>query len=229
MSVVALIPAHDEVERIGATVAATRSVGLIDRVLVIDDGSRDSTADAAEAAGAEVCRLERNCGKGAALQAGLDRVRADADVVVLLDADLGTTAAQAAALVGPVMSGDADMTVAVLPRPEGSGGFGLVKRLARWGIRRLAGYESQAPLSGQRALSRQAWEVATPFLPGFGVEVGLTVRIARAGMRVVEVPTTMTHAFTGRDLAGFLHRGRQFVAVAWALARLAAEPQSRRG
>ncbi|MDP2300742.1 MAG: hypothetical protein Q8M55_08535, partial [Actinomycetota bacterium] len=58
------------------------------------------------------------------------------------------------------------------------------------------------------------------------VEVALTVRVSRAGGRVLEVPTTMRHAATGRDLAGFLHRGRQFVAVAVSLARLALERQS---
>lgn len=229
MSVVALIPAHDEAARVGATVAAVRSAGVVDRIVVVDDGSGDSTADVAREAGAEVVRLDRNAGKGAALEAGLDRVRDDADVLVLLDADLEATAAQVSRLVQPVLDGVADMAVAALPRPARTGGFGLVKGLARWGIRTLAHLDVRAPLSGQRAMSREAWEAATPFLPGFGVEVGLTVRAARAGLRVVEVPTTMTHAATGRDLAGFRHRGRQFLAVARAIALLALERQSRLG
>jgi hypothetical protein len=52
------------------------------------------------------------------------------------------------------------------------------------------------------------------------------VRVVRAGGRVVEVPTTMSHAATGRDLAGFLHRGRQFLSVARVLVALAFEAQS---
>ncbi|MRS13170.1 MAG: glycosyltransferase family 2 protein [Actinobacteria bacterium] len=218
---VALIPAHNEAARINATVCATLGVASIDRVLVIDDASADGTADLARTAGAEVVELHRNLGKGGALQAGLDAMAGVADVLVLLDGDLGETAAQAAALVAPVLAGEADMTIASLPRPPASGGFGLVKGLARWGIRRLSGYESVAPLSGQRALSRAAWNAATPFATGYGVEVALTVRAARAGMRILEVPTAMAHAATGRDLAGFIHRGRQFVQVAVALARLA--------
>jgi len=221
VSVIALIPAHDEAERIAATVTAVRSVAGIDRVVVVDDASSDGSAARARDAGAEVLELHANLGKGGALQAGLDAVAADADIVLLLDGDLAESAAEAGVLLAPVLAGEADMTIATLPRPPRSGGFGLVKGLARWGIRSLSGYEPTAPLSGQRALSRAAWMAATPFATGYGVEVALTVRAARAGMRLVEVPTSMGHAATGRDLAGFKHRGRQFVHVASALVKLA--------
>lgn len=220
MSVIALIPAHNEAERITATVTAALAVPGIDRVLVIDDASSDDTAALARDAGAEVRALKTNLGKGGALQAGLDSVAGDADIVLLLDGDLGETAGQAGVLLGPVADGSADMTIATLPRPAGSGGIGLVKGLARAGIKALSGYEPIAPLSGQRALNRAAWAAATPFARGYGVEVALTVRAARGGMRIAEVPTEMTHAATGRDLAGFRHRGRQFLQVAGALWRL---------
>lgn len=220
MSVIALIPAHNEAERITATVTAALAVPGIDRVLVIDDASSDGTAALARDAGAEVLALKTNLGKGGALQAGLDSVTGDADIVLLLDGDLGETAGQAGVLLGPVADGSADMTIATLPRPAGSGGIGLVKGLARAGIKALSGYEPIAPLSGQRALNRAAWAAATPFARGYGVEVALTVRAARGGMRIAEVPTEMTHAATGRDLAGFRHRGRQFLQVAGALWRL---------
>lgn len=223
MSVIALIPAHDEAARIAATVMAARSVAGIDRVVVIDDASSDGSAALARDAGAEVLELHENLGKGGALQAGLDAVAGDADVVLLLDGDLAGSAAEAGVLLAPILAGAADMTIATLPRPPRSGGFGLVKGLARWGIRTLSGYEPAAPLSGQRALSRAAWMAATPFARGYGVEVSLTVRAARAGMRLIEVPTSMGHAATGRDLAGFRHRGRQFLHVATALLKLAVD------
>lgn len=224
MSVIALVPAFNEGSRIAATVAAARTIPGLDRVLVIDDASTDDTAAVARAAGAEVLALSRNSGKGAALDAGLATVAADADVLLLLDGDLAQSAAQGAKLLPPVLEDRADMTVATFPRPTGKAGFGLVKGLARWGIARLGGgFVAEAPLSGQRALSRRAWETVTPFAFGYGVEVALTVRALRAGLRVAEVPTTMTHAATGRDFAGFAHRGRQFAHVARALARLARE------
>ena len=228
MNVTVLIPAHNEAERIGATVDAALGIEGVDRVLVIDDASGDATADLAAAAGAEVMRLLSNVGKGAALDEGLKRVRDNADILLLLDGDLGATAAQGALLLEPVLRGECDMTVAAFPRPAGKAGFGLVKGLARLGIRVLGGgagrtFAAMAPLSRQRAMTRACWEQVTPFAFGYGVEVALTVRALRAGMRIVEVTTTMAHDATGRDAAGFKHRGRQFVHVARALSRLAFE------
>jgi len=230
MGVTVLVPAHDEAERIGATVTAALGIGGVTRALVIDDASTDATGDLAAAAGAEVLRLPANVGKGAALDAGLARVRSDADVLMMLDGDLGSSASQGALLLEPILSGEAAMSVAAFPRPAGRAGFGLVKGLARFGIRALGGqaggsFVATAPLSGQRAMTRACWERVTPFAFGYGVEVALTVRALRSGMAVAEVPTTMTHAATGRDAAGFTHRGRQFLHVARALLRLTLEPR----
>lgn len=218
-----LIPAHDESARIAKTVSAVASLPQVTRVVVVDDGSHDETADLAAQAGAKVVRLQYNVGKGAALEAGAERV-ADADIVVMLDGDLADTAAQAEKLIGPILDGSADMTVATFPRPAGKAGFGLVKGLARWGIARMGGgWLAEAPLSGQRALSRECFESVRPFATGYGVEVALTIRALRKGFRLLEVPTTMAHAATGRDVAGFIHRGRQFVHVALALTKVAFE------
>lgn len=223
MKVAVLIPAHNEAERIARTVRAALSIPHVERCVVVDDASSDETARCAREAGAHVLSLERNVGKGGALEAGAELVT-DADIVLLLDADLGDTASQGELLLGPILSGAADMTVATFPRPGGPAGFGAVLTLARRGIAALGhGFTAQAPLSGQRALTRACLARVRPFLSGYGVEVGLTVRALRGGFRVLEVPTTMAHAATGRDLAGFVHRGRQFLDVARALARLALE------
>lgn len=224
MRTVVLIPARDEAEHIGETVRAAKTVPGVERVLVVDDASEDETAALATAAGADVVRLERNLGKGAALDAG---VRAAGhggwDALLLLDADLGETASQAALLLEPLRQDEADMAVAGFPPSPTRAGFGLVKGLARWGIRTLgsSSFPATAPLSGQRALTARALAAVPRFGSGYGAEVDMTVRLLRAGMRVVEVPTSMTHSETGRDLHGFLHRGRQFTHVAAALARLA--------
>lgn len=232
MSVIALIPAHNEQARIVQTVTAVGTITEIDRVIVIDDGSTDRTAELAAGAGAEVVSLAVNSGKGAALNAGLARAtsRGEDPVILLLDADLGDSAAQAGSLLLPVVQGVADMTIAAFPRPQGKAGFGLVKGLARRGIRRLGNpdFPAHAPLSGQRALSPAARHACTPFAQGYGVEIALTVHALQAGLRVLEVETTMTHAATGRDLAGFLHRGRQFLHVLRTLVALSKESGSRR-
>jgi len=223
VDIAVLIPAHEEAASIAETVRAARAIPGVTRVVVVDDSSFDDTAALAEGAGAKVVRLKHNVGKGAALEAGAMRVE-NADIVILLDGDLGSTAEQATLLLDPIRAGQSDMSVAAFPRPEGKAGFGLVKGLARQGIRRLGGgFEANAPLSGQRALTHECFQAVRPFATGYGVEVALTVRALRRGMRVVEVQTTMGHAATGRDFAGFVHRGRQFVHVAIALVRLAFE------
>ena len=221
MRTVALIPAHNEAERIGATLDALCTVPGIDDVIVVDDASTDDTAKIARSCGATVVELEHNLGKGGAMEAGVEHA-GDPDVLLLLDADLAETASQAGVLLSPVCEGIADMSIACFPRPAGKAGFGLVKGLARWGIRRLGGpFDAEAPLSGQRALNRSALAACRPFESGYGVEVALTIRALRAGLRLVEVQTTMAHAATGRNVAGFVHRGRQFGHVAAALLRLA--------
>ncbi|HET6498496.1 MAG TPA: glycosyltransferase family 2 protein, partial [Coriobacteriia bacterium] len=168
MNVVAVIPAYNEAARIEATVEAVRAVPGVTTVIVVDDGSNDDTASVAKRAGATVLRLERNRGKGGALEAGLAKAGGP-DIALLLDADLGATGGQAELLLEPVRSGKADMTIARFPRPAGKSGFGLVKGLARWGIRRFGGpFAAQAPLSGQRALNRRALTACRPFESGFG-------------------------------------------------------------
>jgi glycosyltransferase involved in cell wall biosynthesis len=84
-TILALIPAHDEAPRIGPVVTgALRHLP----VLVVDDGSRDTTAAVAERAGARVLRQAPNQGKGAALRAGFRSALAEgAEGVVTLDAD----------------------------------------------------------------------------------------------------------------------------------------------
>lgn len=217
--IVALVSAFNQAGLIGQTVEALKKVHLVTRVVVVDDGSKDSTTLEAKKAGAEVIVLPHNVGKGGALNRALQDLNYNYDVLLLIDGDLGEAAAQAEKLLQLVLNGRADMAVADFPKPSRKGGFGLVKGLARWGIRRWAGLEVKEPLSGQRALRLEVMKKIGKLDGGFGVEVGLTIDTIQAGFRVVEVPTTMSHTETGRDLPGFLHRGKQFLAVARVLMR----------
>ncbi|HHW39985.1 MAG TPA: glycosyltransferase [Syntrophomonadaceae bacterium] len=216
-----LIPAYNEEETIASTVRAAWGVDVVRQVLVVDDGSQDATAARAAEAGAAVVRLPCNRGKGSALNAGIPHLTQP--LVALLDGDLGETACQVETLVRPVLAGEADMTIAGFPPVPKAGGFGFVKGLARGGIFLLTGLRLQAPLSGQRVLRREVLEVVTPFATGYGVEVAMTVKAARAGFRILEVPTTMSHHVTGRDWAGFRHRGKQFWHVLLTLIRVVAQ------
>ncbi|MEW6182363.1 MAG: glycosyltransferase family 2 protein [Bacillota bacterium] len=213
-----IIPAFNEAAQISETVTAVKAIPEVTQIVVVDDASSDETSTLAAKAGAEVVKLPANSGKGTAVNTGISV--ATGDVLLLLDADLGKSATYARDLVLPVLRGESDMTVACFPSPKKKGGFGLVRGLARSGIRYFTGLEMKAPLSGQRALSRDVLEVVKPFAGGFGVEVALTVKAVRKGFRVSEIAVPMRHRETGRDLKGFLHRGRQFRDVALTLTRL---------
>lgn len=237
-SVACVIPAKDEVERIAATVDAVHKIAGVDLVVVVDDGSTDGTAAAAERAGAVVVRHERNRGKAAAMESGAaavaERDGARARHLLFLDADLTDSATGAEPLIEPVMSGRADMTIGTLPaqvRADGSkaGGHGFVVRLAREGIEQATGWAPEQPLSGQRCVTRVAFDAAVPLASGFGVETALSIDLGRKGFRIIEVPIDVRHRATGTDLRGQLHRGRQFLHVRRALAARSALPSRKPG
>ena len=226
-AVAVVIPAYNEADRVGATVAAARALPGVVVVVVVDDGSRDATAAVAREAGARTLRYARNHGKAMAMKVGarevaeLDRRRpvdGGPRHLLFLDADLEATAGCAGPLIGPVAAGQADMTIAVFASRVKRGGHGFVVRLAGSGIRRAVGWAPAQPLNGQRCLTRAAFDAARPLARGFGVETAMTIDLARKGMRIVEVEVEMAHRATGADLPSQLHRARQFADVGLALA-----------
>lgn len=235
--VVAIVPAKDRADSIGATVRSLLAVDTIDRLVVVDDGSSDGTADAAVRAFGEsgddgvargrVIRLGRNRGKGGAVTAAIEATP-DAGIYLLIDADLGDTAGIASALLGPVLAGDADMTIGIPTTAAGSrGGLGKVKQLAAAGIHRASGFMTSTPLSGQRAIRAEVLR-SVRLADRFGLETALTIDVVRAGHRVVEVPVDFEHRHTGRSLAGFVHRGRQGADIVRALWSRRTSPLQRR-
>ena len=224
--VAVVIPAKDEAQRVRATVRAAAGLPGVDLVVVVDDGSVDGTAAVARDAGAVVTRHDRNRGKAAAMETGAEAVRLldqqdDRDTprhLLFLDADLAGSAAFAAPLTQPVLSGQADMTIAAFSSAVKLGGHGLVVGLSGAGTRRAIGWSPAQPLNGQRCLTRAAFEAARPLAAGFGVETALTIDLARQGMRITEVEVPLAHRATGTDLRSQLHRARQLADVARALA-----------
>jgi glycosyltransferase involved in cell wall biosynthesis len=210
-NVLCIVPAHDEIDRIGPTVLGLYRIPEVRRVVVVDDGSSDGTAAAALAAGAAVLSSPRNVGKGGALEAALARLPVP-EIYLLVDADVGETAVNVARLLQAVASGETDLAIGRLPRPE-VGGFGLVKRMAAWLIRRACGFEATEPLSGQRAIRARTLHACRPLARGFGVETAMTIDAVRRGFRVIELDVPMRHRPTGRDVQGFLHRGRQGIQI----------------
>lgn len=169
---IAIIPAFNEGKTIGNVVSVLKGVSLIDDIIVVSDGSTDSTAKVAKELGVKVIELVENRGKGGAMKAGLEGTVAD--VILFLDADLlGLTTSHVYDLVQPVLDGDAEMTVGIF----GKG------RVATDLAQKVAPY-----LSGQRAVRRSLLEnVSGMDMARFGVEVALTRHIETSRAKVIEV------------------------------------------
>jgi glycosyltransferase involved in cell wall biosynthesis len=214
--VAVIIPAKNEAGRIAATIRATAALPAVDLVLVVDDGSADQTGQIAREAGAVVVRHPHNRGKSEAMETGAavvamrDTDDDPARHLLFLDADLGDSAANAAPLIAPVLAGDADLTIAILPPTHATPDHGLVIDLARRAIARAAGWVPKAPLSGIRCLTRAAFEAATPLARGWGVETAMTIDLVRAGFDVAEVPCDLRHRPRGKDLRSQMHRAAQY-------------------
>jgi glucosyl-3-phosphoglycerate synthase len=210
-SLIAIVAARNEAERIAETVAALRATFPAAAIWVGDDASEDGTAELALAAGAQVVSRGRPHGKGANVTAAVEAALSAGpapEVVLLCDGDLGASAARLAPLVAAVGGGECDLAVAFFSRRVG-GGFGLALGFARWAIRSLCGADTEAPISGQRALRVEALRSCLPFAAGFGMEIGMTVDAVRAGHRLGEYEVDLEHRATGRTVAGFRHRAAQ--------------------
>lgn len=232
-----VVAAHNEADRIAATLTALAGAFPGAPLWVADDGSSDCTAELARAAGARVVRSERVIGKGGAMTAaarhaldddagagdgggggddeatvarGEATAEGDGRVFVLCDGDLGDSAAALARLADVVHAGDADVAVAAFARRVG-GGVGLALAFARWSIASRCGLHTRAPISGQRALTAAALRDVLPFAYGYGMEIGMTIDAVRAGHTLVEVELDLSHRASGRTLAGFAHRARQLL------------------
>lgn len=210
----AVVPARDEEDRLPETLDALLALPRLRSLVVVDDGSRDSTPDIARRRRLDLVSAAppgRPAGKGYALLLGISRARTTGpEAVLLADADLGRTAGLLGTLIerlGP----EQPATIASFPRPARGTGFGLVKSFARRSItrRNTLGYAPEEPLSGQRALLLSALDALPGIAPGFGAEVGMTLDLLSADLLPAEVPLELEHRSTGRDPAGFLHRARQ--------------------
>ena len=186
MKTIAIVPAYNEEKTIGDVLQALIDTPAIQSIVVVSDGSTDGTVEVARGFGVTVVDLEENMGKGGAMAAGLETT--EADVILFLDADLiGLTVDHVNALLEPVISGEADMTVGIFDRGR------IVTDLAQ----RVAPY-----LSGQRAVRRTLLEqISDMDISRFGVELALTQHIEEQGTRVQEVVLSdMSHVMKEEKL-----------------------------
>jgi len=195
-SIVVVVPAYNEARFIGSVILKIRE--FADEIIVIDDGSRDETADIAERAGARVIRHSRNQGKGVALNTGFDLIRREyhPTAVVTLDADWQHSPDDIPAVARPILSGDADLVIGsrYLQR---SSDVPLQRVVGHWGFNMLVNTVSGTRISdsqsGYRAFSRRALESISFRSVGFSVESEMQFWAADYELRVMEVPITIRY------------------------------------
>ncbi len=166
--IAAVIPAYNEEHRIAAVLNAVLAAGIVNAVIVVNDGSTDGTAAAASAVpGVEVVTLPRNRGKGGAMRAGA--IHADADVLLFFDADLiGLKPRHVQDLLAPVCAGDAAMTM------------GIFRGGRLWTD--MAQFFAPA-ITGQRAIRRDVFlQIPNLESVGYGIELAINDYVHRQGL-----------------------------------------------
>jgi glucosyl-3-phosphoglycerate synthase len=186
------IPARHEGSTVGSVVRAVVQPflaraggnGLVDEVIVLDDGSTDDTAEQAAGAGARVVQgVQAEGGKGQAMAAAL--AASSGDVVVFLDADVAnTTPAFVTGMLGPLLFfDDVALVKGFYDRPlhgDPTGGGRVTELVARPVLELLFPELSgvRQPLAGETAAHRWVFEKAG-FADGYGVELGLLIDVAQ--------------------------------------------------
>jgi glycosyltransferase involved in cell wall biosynthesis len=186
-----IIPALNEEEPIAAVVRDCLTTGLSGEIIVVDNGSRDRTAERARAAGARVVS-EPTPGYGRACAAGIRALAPECDLVVFLDGDGSDCPEFMSQLIDPIRRGEQDFVIGSRTRGKreaGSMNFQQVfaGRAAGWLLRLLYGvrYSDMCPF---RAIRRSTLDRLGMKEPTYGWNLEMQMRAARARLRILEVP-----------------------------------------
>ena len=193
MRIVVIIPALDE-EKSLPKVLAEIPVDLIAEVFVVDNGSRDRTADVAREAGASVLR-EPRAGYGQACLTGIAALaQSPPDIVVFVDGDYSDRPSEMRELVKPILDDEADFVIG--SRVLGSREPGALAPHARWGnwlatwmIRLLYDYHF-TDMGPFRAIRYQTLMALSMRDRDYGWTAEMQAKAARAGVRATEVPVS---------------------------------------
>lgn len=190
---VAVIPAFNEEKRVGAVVRGAKR--YVDAVLVIDDGSSDRSAEAAQKAGALVLRLPENMGAGYATRKGIEHAisRLRAGRVVLLDADGQHPAERIPDLLAK-LDGGRDI---VFTARRFDGQMPLLKRLGNWGLtlatNLLTGVKVADSQSGFKAMTADAFRRMRLRSERYEICSEVVFEAGRRKLKYSEVPIRTTY------------------------------------
>jgi glycosyltransferase involved in cell wall biosynthesis len=200
MIVTAIIPALNEEKSIGAVVSGLLAHG-VDEVVVVDNGSTDSTPEAARRAGARVV-AEMRKGYGWACLAGIQAL-GQTEIVVFADGDGCDDPSDLPALIQPIAEGTADMVIGSRMRGLADpGALPAHSRLGNWLaaflLRRMYG-QQVTDMGPFRAVKFQSLRSLGMKDTGYGWTVEMQAKAALLGLRVVEVPVRYRRRSTGQS------------------------------
>jgi glycosyltransferase involved in cell wall biosynthesis len=183
-----LIPAYNEEKNIERVTKAVRALGF--PVLVVDDGSKDSTSVVASRAGAQVLTLNPNGGKGAALRKGLDKFLSERyPAVILMDADGQHDATETPSFIEALNNG-ADLVVG--SRMECTTGMPwervATNRLLSWLISLVAGWNIPDTQCGYRAMTRDTAQKIKLITNRYEIESEMLLEAAKHKKKIVSIP-----------------------------------------
>lgn len=192
MTAVAVIPAFNAEKTIGEVVE--RSLKFVDAVIVVDDGSWDSTAAVAEQAGATVIRHGKNMGKARALKTGFKNLP-ECDVVVMLDADMQHLPEEIPRFF-EVLWDDCDVCIGsrFLESPENMPpSCRLSNKVASSLLSFLSRHRITDPQSGFRAIKKDKLDLLELKAERYSIEHILILEAASKGLKIKEVPISCVY------------------------------------
>jgi glycosyltransferase involved in cell wall biosynthesis len=211
LNVSIIIPAFNEGLTIGGVIRAARAQCPQAEVVVVDDASRDDTAEQAATAGARVIRRPYNVGNGAGVKTGI-RV-ANGDVVLVLDGDGQHDPADIPRLLAHI--GPYDMVIGERDRAGQQNalrwvGNSTLNRLGSY----LVGVEMRDLTSGFRAMRRDVIAEFLHLLPNrFSWPTTSALAFAKAGYHVRFEPVTVHKRATGESTQQLLRNGVKFMLI----------------
>jgi glycosyltransferase involved in cell wall biosynthesis len=215
-SIIVAIPAFNEEIAIAGVVL--RSLKYVDKVIVINDGSRDKTKEVAELAGAEVLEHNKNIGKGTAIKDAFDYAKnVNADILVTIDGDGQHNPDEIPLVLGPILKGQADIVNGsrflnknghIVPRYRQIGQE-ILTIATNIGMNACI-TDSQ---NGFRAFSKKTFNAFSFKQYGMAIESEMLIEASDAYLRITEVPINVRYNVEGSTYNPVAHG----ITVLWKL------------
>lgn len=211
MKICVLIPSYNESKAISSLVKRIKAEGL--DIVVVDDGSIDSTAEAAELAGACVLRNEQNKGKGASLKEGFRHIlRKDYDAVITMDGDSQHSPDDISKFIAEATNPDVDMIIG--NRMSFNKDMPFVRRLTNYSMSSLISLICRRNIPdsqcGFRLIKRNVLEKLNPISSNYEIESETIIDAHRKGFKIKFIPVQTIYAKQVSQINPFIDTIRFF-------------------